>query len=73
MKEIELLSLGLNFGLTSKRFLLVKYIVATEKLCLSLQEEKAENSIEKEQKRRAWQWIIFGKLKDDHLRQSYER
>ena len=32
-KEIELLSLGLNFGLTPKKFPLVEYITATEVLC----------------------------------------
>ena len=37
-KELDLLSLGLSFGLTPKKFLLVEYIAATEKLCQSLEE-----------------------------------
>ena len=36
-KEIELLSLGLNFGMTPKKFPLVEYITATEVLCKSLE------------------------------------
>jgi hypothetical protein len=48
--EIELLSLGLNFGLSSKKFPLVEYIVASERLCLSLEEIKDDESIEKAQK-----------------------
>ena len=62
MEEIELLTLGLNFGLASKRFPLVEYIVATEKLCLSLEEEKADESIEKAQKIR--------NLVMDHIRKG---
>jgi len=37
-KEIELLSLGLKFGMTPKKFPLVEYITATEMLCKSLEE-----------------------------------
>ena len=37
-KEMNLLSLGLSFGITPKKFPLVEYIAATEKLCQSLEE-----------------------------------
>ena len=37
-KEMDLLLLGLSFGITSKKFPLVEYIAATEKLCQSLEE-----------------------------------
>ena len=37
-REMDLLSLGLNFGITPKKFPLIKYIAATEKLCQSLEE-----------------------------------
>jgi len=37
-KEIDLLSLGLSFGITPKKFPLIEYIAATEKLCQSLEE-----------------------------------
>ena len=37
-REIELLSLELNFGLTPKKFPLVEYITATEMLCKSVEE-----------------------------------
>ena len=37
-KELDLLSLGLGFGITPKKFPLIEYITATEKLCQSLEE-----------------------------------
>ena len=37
-REMDLLSLGLNFGITPKKFPLIEYIAATEKLCQSLEE-----------------------------------
>ena len=37
-REIDLRSLGLNFGITPKKFPLIEYIAATEKLCQSLEE-----------------------------------
>jgi len=36
-KENKLLSLGLNFGMTPKKFPLVEYITAAEMLCKSLE------------------------------------
>ena len=48
-KEIELLSLGLNFGLTPKKFPLVEYISATEMLCKSLEQTDQPDAIEKAQ------------------------
>ena len=35
---MDLLSLGLNFGITPKKFPLIEYIALTEKLCQSLKE-----------------------------------
>ena len=49
-KEIELLSLGLNFGLTPKKFPLVEYITATEVLCKSLEDTGVDEDIENAQK-----------------------
>ena len=37
-KEMDLLSLGLSFGITPKKIPLVEYIAATEKLCQLLEE-----------------------------------
>ena len=37
-KELDLLSLGLGFGITPKKFPLIEYITATENLCQSLEE-----------------------------------
>ena len=48
-KEIELLSLGCNFGTTPKKFPLVEYITATEMLCKSLEETGEPDAIEKAQ------------------------
>ena len=48
-KEIELLSLGLKFGLTPKKFPLVEYISATEMLCKSLEQTDQPDAIEKAQ------------------------
>ena len=44
-----MLSLGLNFGLTPKKFPLVEYITATEMLCKSLEETEEPDAIEKAQ------------------------
>ena len=37
-REMDLLSFGLNFGITPKKFPLIEYIAATVKLCQSLEE-----------------------------------
>ena len=45
-KQISLLALGLNFAIAPRKFPLVEYITATEKLCQTI--EKAEDeSVEK--------------------------
>ena len=48
-KELDLLSLGLSFGITLKKFLLIEYIAATEKLCHSLEEIGDPDSIARAQ------------------------
>ena len=46
-EQMQLLSLGLNFALTPKKFPIIEYIQAAEKLCQSLEEGNEEESIEK--------------------------
>ena len=48
-KEIDLLSLGLSFGITPKKFPLIEYIAATEKLCQSLEEMGDPDSLARAQ------------------------
>ena len=48
-KELDLLSLGLSFGITQKKFPLIEYIAATEKLCQSLEEIGHPDSIARAQ------------------------
>ena len=45
-----MLKLGLNFGITPKRFPLIEYITATEKLCQSLEEHEMAEDVEKAQR-----------------------
>ena len=65
-KEIELLSLGLNFGLTPRnlKFPLVEYITATEVLCKSLEDTGVDEDIENAQKIR--------NLLLSHIRQGFQ-
>ena len=58
------MSLGLNFGLTPKKFPLVEYVEATELLCQRLEEVDDEESVEKA---RAIRNEVFS-----HLKQSYK-
>ena len=46
-EQMELLALGLNFGLTSKKFPLVEYVTATEDLCQKLEKIGDDESLEK--------------------------
>ena len=48
-KEIELLSLGLNFRMMPKMFPFMEYITATEMLCKSLEETGEPDAIEQAQ------------------------
>jgi len=48
-KQIELLALGLNFAITPKKFPLIEYITAAEKLCQSIEQIGDDESIEKAQ------------------------
>ena len=48
-KKIELLALGLNFAITPKKFPLIEYITAAEKLCQSIKQIGDDESIEKAQ------------------------
>ena len=63
-KEIELLSLGLNFGMTPKKFPLVEYITATEMLCKSLEETGEPDAIEKAQA--IWNLLL------SHIRKGFK-
>jgi len=45
--QVQLLSLGLNFGITPRKFPLAEYIQATELLCQRLEEGDEEESVEK--------------------------
>ena len=42
---MELLALGLNFGLAPKKFPLVEYVVATEDLCQRLEKIGDDESV----------------------------
>ena len=57
-------SLGLNFGLTPKKFPLAEYVQATELLCQRLEEGDEEESV---QKARAIRNEVF-----NHLKRSYK-
>ena len=46
-EQLELLSLGLNFGIAPRRFPLVEYVTATELLCQRLEEAGDDESQEK--------------------------
>ena len=46
-EQLEVLSLGLNFGIAPKKFPLVEYVTATEVLCQKLEEMGDDESIEK--------------------------
>ena len=46
-EHFQLLSLGLNFGLTPKTFPLAEYVQATELLCQRLEEGDEEESVQK--------------------------
>ena len=46
-EQIELLSLGLNFGVTPKEFPLLEYVTAAEVLCQRLEEVGDAESVEK--------------------------
>ena len=49
-EEINLISLGLNFGIKPTKFPLVEYIQATETLCLNLEKEDENGSKDRAQK-----------------------
>ena len=59
-EQLQLLSLGLNFGLTPKRFPLAEYVQATELLCQRLEAGDEEESV---QKARAIRNEVFNHLK----------
>ena len=59
-----MLSLGLNFGITPKKFPLAEYVQATELLCQRLEEGDDDESVEKA---RAIRNEVFG-----HLKRSYK-
>ena len=63
-EQIHLLSLGLNFGITPKKFPLAEYVQATELLCQRLEEGDDDESVEKA---RAIRNEVFG-----HLKRSYK-
>ena len=46
-EQMELLSMGLNFGVAPRRFLIVEYVTATEVLCQKLEEMGDSESVEK--------------------------
>ena len=46
-EQIQLLSLGLNFGLTPRKFPLAEYVQATELLCQKLEEGDDDESVER--------------------------
>ena len=49
-EQLDLLSLGLNFGIAPKRFPIVEYVTATEILCQKLEEIGDDESMEKAKK-----------------------
>ena len=57
---MNLLELGLNFGIAPRKFLLVEYVTATEVLCQRLEECGDNESVEKA---RAIRNEVFAKLK----------
>ena len=48
--QLELLSMGLNFGIAPKRFPIVEYVTATEVLCQKVEEIGDDESMEKARK-----------------------
>ena len=46
-EQLQLLSIGLNFGIAPKKFPLVEYVTATEVLCQKLEEMGDSESVEK--------------------------
>ena len=46
-EQMELLALGLNFGVAPRKFPLVEYVTAMEFLCQSLEECGDDESVEK--------------------------
>ena len=63
-EQLEVLALGLNFGITPKKFPLVEYIQAAELLCQRLQEVGDADSVEKATSIRN---VVF-----QHLKQGYK-
>ena len=61
---MEVLSLGLNFGVTPRKFPLVEYVKAAELLCQRLEEAGDSESVEKA---RSVRNLVF-----QHLKQSYK-
>ena len=47
-EQLQVLSLGLNFGIAPKKFPLVEYVTATQVLCQKLEEMGDAESVEKE-------------------------
>ena len=48
-KQMNLLALGLNFAIAPKKFPLIEYIAATEKLCQSIERGEDDESVESAQ------------------------
>ena len=48
-KQINILALGLNFAIAPKKFPLIEYIAATEKLCQSIEQGGDDESMERAQ------------------------
>ena len=59
-EQLEVLALGLNFGITPKKFPLVEYIQAAELLCQKLEEGEDTESVEKA---RSIRNVVFQHLK----------
>ena len=76
-EQIELLSLGLNFGIAPKKFPLLEYVTAAEVLCQRLEEVGDAESIEKARYvrnevflhlKRSYKMTIKSNLTPDHRR-----
>ena len=63
-EQLEVLALGLNFGITPKKFPLVEYIQAAELLCQKLEEGEDTESVEKA---RSIRNVVF-----QHLKKGYK-
>ena len=59
-EQMELLALGLNFGIAPQKFPLVEYVTAAEDLCQKLEEYGDTKSVEKA---RALRNVVFDQLK----------